>query len=46
MTTQDRGVYPSSVPPTRFGNELVPIKGTPELGPGVYENEEVRYRVL
>lgn len=40
-TTQDRQIFPTHVPPTRFGNELNPITGSPEVGPGRYNNEEV-----
>ena len=27
------------MPPTRFGNEIKPIRGQPNTGPGAYENE-------
>ena len=30
-----------NVPPTRFGNDLAPIRGAPNRGPGCYENEDV-----
>ena len=28
-----------TMPPTRFGNEIKPIRGQPNTGPGAYENE-------
>jgi len=40
-TTLDREIFPTSVPHTRFGNDLMPIRGIPDRGPGKYENEEV-----
>merc|ERR1711893_243426 len=40
-TTLDRGLFPSDVAPTRFGNDLMPIRGAPQRGPGCYNNEEV-----
>ncbi|CAH1785737.1 unnamed protein product [Owenia fusiformis] len=40
-TTLDREMYPIQMPPNRFGNELIPLKGAPHRGPGCYENEEV-----
>lgn len=40
-TTLNRGIFPMNVPQTRFGNDLSPIRGTPNLGPGCYSNEEV-----
>ena len=46
MTTQDRGIFPLDVPPTRFGNDLNPIRGSPYRGPGNYENEAVRNTVV
>lgn len=39
-TTLDRGIFPSDVAPTRFGNDLSPIRGAPDRGPGKYDNEE------
>lgn len=39
-TTLKRQVYPTHVPRTRFGNDMVAIRGQPNTGPGVYENEE------
>ena len=38
-TTASRPVFPMSMPPTRFGNEIKPIRGQPNTGPGAYENE-------
>lgn len=40
-STLDREMFPSHVPPTRFGNDLTPIRGAPKRGPGCYNNEEV-----
>ena len=40
-TTLDRGVFPVNVPNTRFGNELCPIRGAPNRGPGAYDDEKV-----
>lgn len=40
-STLDREIFPTHVPPTRFGNDLTPIRGHPDLGPGKYDNEEV-----
>ncbi len=40
-TTLDREIFPTHVPPTRFGNDLTPIRGAPDRGPGKYDNEEV-----
>lgn len=40
-STLDRGVFPSQVPHTRFGNDLSPIRGASNRGPGCYNNEEV-----
>ncbi|KAK6190875.1 hypothetical protein SNE40_002648 [Patella caerulea] len=40
MTTLDRELFPTKMPPNRFGNEVVPLRGAPHRGPGCYENEE------
>lgn len=40
-TTIDREIFPTKVPPTRFGNDLSPMRGAPNRGPGCYDNEEV-----
>ena len=40
-STLDREVFPTHVPHTRFGNDLSPIRGAPQRGPGCYNNEEV-----
>lgn len=42
MTTMDRELFPVKMPPNRFGNEIVPLRGAPHRGPGCYENEDVR----
>lgn len=41
MTTLDRELFPVKMPPNRFGNEIVPLRGAPHRGPGCYENEDV-----
>ena len=41
-TTLNREVYPTHVPHTRFGNDMIAIKGQPNTGPGAYNNEQVR----
>jgi len=41
MSTLDRELFPTRVPPTRFGNDLSPMRGAPNRGPGCYNNEEV-----
>lgn len=40
-TTQDRTLFPIHMAPNRFGNDLKPLRGQPNTGPGKYENEEV-----
>ncbi|XP_078586687.1 ciliary microtubule-associated protein 3-like [Branchiostoma floridae x Branchiostoma japonicum] len=40
-TTMDRKLFPINCAPTRFGNELSPLRGAPHRGPGCYDNEEV-----
>ncbi|KAJ8298588.1 hypothetical protein KUTeg_022648 [Tegillarca granosa] len=40
MTTLDRELFPVKMPPNRFGNEVVPLRGAPHRGPGCYDNEE------
>ncbi|KAK3101827.1 hypothetical protein FSP39_006632 [Pinctada imbricata] len=40
MTTMDRELFPVKMPRNRFGNEIVPLRGTPHTGPGCYENED------
>ncbi|XP_064603633.1 ciliary microtubule-associated protein 3-like isoform X2 [Liolophura sinensis] len=39
-TTMNREMFPHEMPPNRFGNELIPIRGAPHRGPGCYENED------
>lgn len=34
-------MYPFNTPYNRFGNEMLPIRGAPNRGPGCYNNEEV-----
>ena len=38
-TSQSRPIFPMTMPPTRFGNEIKPIRGQPNTGTGAYENE-------
>ena len=40
-SSQNRKIYPMHVPPTRFGAKMQTIKGQPNTGPGVYDNEQV-----
>ncbi|OCT91827.1 protein pitchfork [Xenopus laevis] len=40
-TTQDRKQFPYYCAPDRLGNDLTPIRGTPNLGPGCYNIDEV-----
>ncbi|XP_068125525.1 ciliary microtubule-associated protein 3 isoform X1 [Hyperolius riggenbachi] len=40
-STQDRKHFPHHCAPDRLGNELAPIRGAPNRGPGCYNNEEV-----
>ncbi|XP_043932929.1 protein pitchfork [Protopterus annectens] len=40
-TTQDRKLFPYYCAPDRLGNELAPLRGAPQRGPGCYENEAV-----
>ncbi|ESO86946.1 hypothetical protein LOTGIDRAFT_235142 [Lottia gigantea] len=40
MTTLDRELFPTKMPPNRFGNETIPLRGAPHRGPGCYDNEE------
>jgi len=40
-TTLTREIFPTHVPHTRFGNDLIGIRGAPNRGPGCYNNEEV-----
>ena len=40
-TKTNRECFPAQVPPTRFGNELNPITGSPDTGPGHYNIDEV-----
>ncbi|KAG8451051.1 hypothetical protein GDO86_003365, partial [Hymenochirus boettgeri] len=40
-STQDRKLFPSYCAPDRLGNDLAPIRGSPNLGPGCYNFEEV-----
>ncbi|KAM4795859.1 ciliary microtubule-associated protein 3 [Rhinophrynus dorsalis] len=41
-SSQPRKLFPYDCAPDRFGNELTPIKGTPNLGPGCYQYEEMQ----
>ncbi|XP_068125526.1 ciliary microtubule-associated protein 3 isoform X2 [Hyperolius riggenbachi] len=40
-STQDRKHFPHHCAPDRLGNELAPIRGAPNRGPGCYNNEEM-----
>lgn len=40
-TTLDRGCFPFKCEPDRTGNELYPLKGSPNRGPGLYNNAEL-----
>nr|CAB3264857.1 protein pitchfork-like [Phallusia mammillata] len=40
-TTLDRGLFPHVCAPDRTGNELYPLRGAPDRGPGRYNNAEV-----
>lgn len=40
-TTLDRGLFPHVCNPDRTGNELNPMKGAPNRGPGCYDNAKV-----
>ncbi|KAM3936075.1 ciliary microtubule-associated protein 3 [Leptodactylus fuscus] len=40
-STQERKHFPYSCAPDRLGNDLSPIRGAPNRGPGCYNNEEV-----
>lgn len=40
MTTLDRELFPVKMPPSRFGNQMCPLRGAPHRGPGCYDNEE------
>ncbi|KAM9320180.1 ciliary microtubule-associated protein 3 [Gastrophryne carolinensis] len=40
-STQDRKHFPYDCAPDRLGNELAPIRGAPNRGPGCYNYEEV-----
>ena len=44
-TTLTREIFPSHVPKNRFGNDLTPIRGAPNRGPGCYNNEEVFFYI-
>ncbi|XP_075054248.1 ciliary microtubule-associated protein 3 [Mixophyes fleayi] len=37
---QERNLFPYNCASDRLGNELAPIRGTPNVGPGSYNNEE------
>lgn len=41
MTTKDRELFPMKTSKDRFGNELYPLKGAPNRGPGCYDNDKV-----
>ncbi|KAE8623444.1 hypothetical protein XENTR_v10005611 [Xenopus tropicalis] len=40
-STQDKKQFPHYCAPDRMGNNLAPIRGAPNLGPGCYNIEEV-----
>lgn len=40
-SSQNRKLFPYYCAPDRLGNELAPIRGEPQCGPGSYRNEEV-----
>lgn len=40
-TTLDRKLFPHNCAQDRTGNELTPLKGAPQRGPGVYNNDEI-----
>lgn len=40
-TTQSRGLFPHICAPDRTGNQLYPMKGAPNRGPGCYNNAEM-----
>ena len=42
-TTQDRGLFPHICAPDRLGNELNALRGSPNRGPGCYDNAEVKH---
>lgn len=44
-TTLDRGLFPHECAPDRTGNELYPLRGAPDRGPGRYNNAEVKYSI-
>ena len=44
-TTLNRELLPLKPPHTRAGNELG-LRGMPNLGPGVYDNDEVQYLIV
>ena len=45
-TSTDRHIFPVDTPKSRFGCSLKPIRGTPQLGPGCYNNDEVCFSKL
>nr|XP_039263447.1 protein pitchfork-like [Styela clava] len=40
-TTLNRGLFPHVCEPDRTGNELCPLRGAPQRGPGRYNNAEL-----
>ncbi|XP_025087716.1 protein pitchfork-like [Pomacea canaliculata] len=40
LASSNRQMYPFNTPYNRFGNEMLPIRGAPNRGPGCYNNEE------
>ncbi len=40
-TASERKMFPHFVPPNRNGNQLIAIRGVPQIGPGKYDVEEV-----
>ncbi|KAL8579188.1 hypothetical protein ACOMHN_010772 [Nucella lapillus] len=40
MSSMERKMFPIKMPYNRFGNEVSPLRGAPQRGPGCYDNEE------
>ncbi|XP_031422833.1 protein pitchfork isoform X1 [Clupea harengus] len=38
---RQRALFPTDCPPNRLGNEMRAMKGSPELGPGCYDNHVI-----
>lgn len=43
MTTLERQMFPTKMPYNRFGNEMLPMTGAPNRGPGCYDYEAVSF---